>query len=368
MKLSIAIAGTRGIPNEYGGFEQFATYLSEYLVKRGHTVTVYNSHKHGYQEHLWRGVTIVHCYDPEYMVGTFGQFIYDFNCIRDARSKNFDIVLFLGYTSNAIWGFYYPFGAKIITNMDGMEWKRSKYHALVRYFLKWSEKMAVKYSHQLVADSIPVMNYLERKYKRNATFISYGATVPENNVHSDLTKYGVKEKNYFLLIARMEPENNIDTVLEGYTKSGASEKMLVIGHTGNAFGKKMLKKYGKRTTILFPGAIYDKEELDELRKHCIAYFHGHSVGGTNPSLLEAMAAGSQIMAHENEFNRAVLGNRAYYFSNAEDIAILLSQKIPDDKHEKDIQQNRDLIEKNHQWNTIVDQYEHLFYNTVQKSK
>ena len=101
--MKIAILGTRGIPNYYGGFEQFAQNLSKYLVIKGHDVYVYNSHNHPYQENLWNGVKILHCKDPEYILGTFGQFIYDFNCILDSRKRNYDIILQLGYTSSSIW-------------------------------------------------------------------------------------------------------------------------------------------------------------------------------------------------------------------------------------------------------------------------
>src|ERR1700761_6260950 len=98
MKLKIAIAGTRGIPNHYGGFEQITAYVAPGLVEKGHSVTVYNSHNHPYQGSTWNGVEIVHCYDPEQMLGTAGQFIYDFNCIQDMRQRDFDVILFMGYT------------------------------------------------------------------------------------------------------------------------------------------------------------------------------------------------------------------------------------------------------------------------------
>ena len=127
MSLRIAILGTRGVPNHYGGFEQLAEHLGPGLVKAGHAVTVYNSHNHPWQEAQWEGVNIVHCYDPEYLLGSAGQFIYDLNCIIDARKKNFDVILQLGYTSSSVWGRFYPRDSVVISNMDGLEWKRAKY-------------------------------------------------------------------------------------------------------------------------------------------------------------------------------------------------------------------------------------------------
>src|SRR5688500_16446735 len=135
MALKIAILGTRGIPNNYGGFEQIAGYLSKGLVEKGHSVTVYNSHKHPYKESIWNGVEIVRCFDPEFLIGTAGQFVYDLNCILHVRKRRFDIILMLGYTSSSVWKDLYPKNAVLITNMDGLEWKRPKYSKPVRKFL-----------------------------------------------------------------------------------------------------------------------------------------------------------------------------------------------------------------------------------------
>ena len=125
--MKIAILGTRGIPNNYGGFEQFAEYLSVGLVDKGHNVFVYNSHNHIFKESIYKGVNIIHCFDPEYLIGTSGQFLYDLNCIINCRKSNFDIILQLGYTSSSIWNGIMPKNSSLVTNMDGIEWKRSKF-------------------------------------------------------------------------------------------------------------------------------------------------------------------------------------------------------------------------------------------------
>ena len=163
--LKIAILGTRGIPNHYGGFEQFAEYLAKGLVERGFEVSVYNSHNHPYREKTWNGVEIIHCYDPEDKIGTAGQFIYDLNCIKDSRKRDFDIILQLGYTSSSVWNRFLPRKRTIITtNMDGLEWKRSKYSKPVQQFLKRAEGLAVKFSDHLIADSKGIREYLKEKY------------------------------------------------------------------------------------------------------------------------------------------------------------------------------------------------------------
>src|ERR1043165_2626210 len=144
--MKIAILGTRGIPNQYGGFEQLATCLSLGLRDRGHEVYVYSSSRHNYQEAQWQGIHLIHQYDPEKRLGTAGQFIYDLNCILDTRKRNFDVILNLGYTSSAVWMGLFRKPARVVTNMDGLEWKRTKYSAPVQKFLLYSEKRAVSNS------------------------------------------------------------------------------------------------------------------------------------------------------------------------------------------------------------------------------
>ena len=212
--MKVGIIGTRGIPNEYGGYEQFAEILSVGLQKKGHEVVVYNSHNHSYQESDFHSVQIVHCFDPEYLVGTFGQFIYDFNCIRDSRSRKFDAIMQLGYTSSSIWSWLFPKRACIISNPDGLEFKRSKYSSAVQYFLTHAERWMIKYSDIIMADSKGIQSYILDKYNKDSVFISYGANLfsdPSSNV---LAEFDLKEYQYDMLIARMEPENNIETIIK----------------------------------------------------------------------------------------------------------------------------------------------------------
>ena len=169
--MKVAILGTRGIPNFYGGFEQFTEYLSEAFVKKGHDIYVYNSHNHPYQKNEWKGVRLIHCKDPESKIRTIGQFIYHLNCILDSRKRNFNIILQLGYTSSSIWNWLFPKDSLIITNMDGLEWKRSKYSTLVQIFLRFAERLAVKYSNYLISDSIGIQSYLKNKY--SVDFFNY---------------------------------------------------------------------------------------------------------------------------------------------------------------------------------------------------
>ncbi len=357
MKLRIAILGTRGIPNYYGGFEHISEYVSAGLVKRGHSVTVYNSHNHPYTQDSWNGVEIKHCYDPEYLIGTAGQFIYDMNCLLDATKNNFDVVLIMGYTSSSVWGRLYPKNSTIITNMDRMEWKRSKYSKPVQQFLKYAEKLAVKYSHYYVADSRVIKSYLADKYNISSEYIPYGADVYSDQEREQYEFNEAMKEDYFLLMARMEPENNIETILDGFNRSNSNRKFKVLGDTGNRFGKYITNKFNNDERIEFKGAIFDTPKVRSLQNNSYLYFHGHSVGGTNPSLLEAMASEALIAAHNNPFNKSVLSTDAFYFSNASEVQELVETVQRQDPEKSMVMNNLHKIQDQFNWERVIDQYE-----------
>lgn len=362
--MKIAILGTRGIPNNYGGFEQFAECFGIYLVEQKHDVYIYNSHNHVFQETCYKGVNIIHQYDPEDRMGSAGQFIYDLNCIMDSRKKNFDIILQLGYTSSSVWSFLLPKKAIIITNMDGLEWKRSKYGKTTQKFLKFAEKRAVKSSDHLVADSLGIKQYLKDKYNKEAVYIAYGAESFLKQNENLLSQYNVEKNNYNLLIARFEPENNIEIILDGVVDSEDNKVTLIVGNNDNSFGKYLKKKFSDNQKIRFIGGIYNKEHLDNLRYFSNIYFHGHSVGGTNPSLLEAMAAKALIVAHNNEFNHAVLQENAFYFSNAVEVKNLI-ETVKRSNHKQIVEDNFHIIIKEFNWNKINESYLRLFEKSLQ---
>jgi hypothetical protein len=353
--MKIAIIGTRGIPNYHGGFEQFAEYFAAYLAKIGHEVYVYNSHTHPYQDSMWQGVRIIHKWDPEHLIGTAGQFIYDLNCILDSRSRDFDIILQLGYTSSSIWGWAMPKKPVLITNMDGLEWKRSKYKPFIQRFLKIAEKWAVQRSDYLIADSLGIHSYLKNTYNADTKFIPYGADAFRHPNENELAFFGLKRYSYNMLIARLEPENNIETILDGVSESRSEQPFLVIGKKETKYGKYLLNRYKDTKNIKFLGAIYNHELLNNLRWFSNLYFHGHSVGGTNPSLLEAMASKALIVAHRNVFNESVLGKDAYYFGDANEVSTLM--KISKEKNLEKVESNFIKIEQQYSWNCINSEYE-----------
>jgi glycosyltransferase involved in cell wall biosynthesis len=376
--MKIAFVSTRGIPNNYGGFEQFAEFISVGLVERGHEVVVYSPHYHPYKEDTYKGVRIKHIYSPEkWMGGSVGSFFYDYSCLKDAlKNENFDIIYEAGYTS--IIPAYIRFNVKnikyplITTNMDGLEYKRTKFNPLVQKFVFWEEKMAVKHSHYLVADNMGISDYYKEKYGRDSKFLAYGANVYDDFSESFLDEYELKPYGYYMLVARLEPENNIQMTIDGYKESEEYGKkpLIVVGKTTTPYAKKLLEMYGNDPHVRFVGGIYDFKKLDSIRHFSFAYFHGHSVGGTNPSLLEAMASGCFIIAHNNIFNNAVLRDNAMYFASSEEVASLIKQAtaVSAEARKANAETNRQMIRDEYSWEKLVDEHEKYFYWMLEDAK
>jgi glycosyltransferase involved in cell wall biosynthesis len=348
--MRIAILGSRGIPNIYGGFERFAEKVGPMLVNRGHEVIVYCSAYHPLKDEWWKGVQRVLCSDPEDTIGTAGQFMYDLNCIRDARERKLDVIIQLGYTSSSVWSFLFPDEVSVITNMDGMEWQRSKYSRPVQLFLQKAEAWAGQYSSGLIADSKAIETYLLEKYELPVRYISYGADIPERADLELLEEWGLEADGYDLVVARMEPENQIEAIIRANKED---LPLLLVGNADDGFGKKMWHRYGGEK-IRFIGGVYDKRKLAALRAGSRYYFHGHSVGGTNPSLLEAMAAGCRIIAHDNVYNRDVLEDNALYFQRETDL-----MGLDPETHDWDnsVRNNLEKIKAHFNWDRVVDALE-----------
>ena len=363
--MKIAIAGTRGIPNNYGGFEQCAEFLSVLLLKMGHEVTVYNSHDHPYRQKTFEGVRIEHIYNPENKIGTIGNFIYDYGCMKHAVKNNVDILLVLGYTTASV---FYPLisfkKTILVTNMDGLEWKRDKWNSAVKVLARWFEKLGAKYSPYLVADNLMIAEYLLKTYNRPAEFISYGCTLFNAPDDSKLKEYNLTKYGYGIVIARMEAENNVAMVLQGFTRSTQDCKLLVVGNLSTSYGQKMKERFGNDQRIIFTQGIYDLNMLNNLRYFSRYYFHGHSVGGTNPALLEAMASQAFVIAHGNEFNKSVLGGDALFFTTDAEITGFLDQKQYEGAfREMAIANNLSRVNNVYNWDLVARKYE-AFFKTI----
>ena len=225
--------------------------------------------------------------------------------------------------------------------------------------------MAVKKSDVLIADSKGIQSYLKNKYNVNSNYIAYGADIIDKPEVKVLNSYGLQPDNYNLLIARFEPENNIEIIIKGHLNS--NKKLVLIGNHKNDFGNYLTSAYMHKN-IIYLGGIYDEKTLNALRYYSASYFHGHSVGGTNPSLLEAMACGCLIIAHQNEFNRSVLGENAFYFETPADIHSFLIKGIQKTEYLNLIRNNYTVIKQEFNWEHIASQLDVLFKGSIKKNE
>lgn len=367
--MKIAFVSTRGIPNNYGGLEEFAEHVSVKLVERGHEVIVYNPHFHPFRESHFHGVRVKKIFSPEPRIGTAGNFIYDFLSLRDALKERCDAILVCGYTTSSISYLILSFRkTKLITNIDGLEWKRSKYSPLIQKLTRWFEKIAVEKSHAVISDNRGIEDYVTEHYQRRSFFIPYAAELLQNPDEQILAEYGLEKFGYHILIGRLEPENNIEMILDGVAQSRSEIKTHIFAGTQTRFAKYLMKKYEGNKKIVFRGWLSGQETLNQLRHFARIYFHGHSVGGTNPSLLEAMAGGAMIAAHDNAFNRYVLGNDAFYFQNARQVSEYIDRQETDfNLRSRMIENNIQKIRSFYNWDHITTLYEKMFMETAGSS-
>ena len=248
--------------------------------------------------------------------------------------------------------------------MDGLEWRRSKWSYGVQKLIRRLEKIAVCESPYLISDNPGIRQYYLDQFHRDSFFLPYGADPISNFEISHLKQYDVLPGGYFILIARMEPENNIELILDGYAISENPAPFLVIGNYGNRFGKRLFEKFASK--VRFFGGVYDKGVLDSLRHFSKAYVHGHSVGGTNPSLLEAMSCRCFILSHDNAFNKGVLEDDAIYFSSKEDLAMQFSTMETLLEKNGDVFKNENYrkITENYNWDIITLRHETLFQSLI----
>jgi glycosyltransferase involved in cell wall biosynthesis len=359
--LKIVIIGTKGIPNSYGGFEAFAQHISQRLAESGFDVSVFQPHHSKEILNPINGVSRVPVKEFRFIPKNIGRIVYNFKSLSLAYRQKPDAVICCGH-SPALFFPLFPksFRKRIIVNMDGLEWRRPKWGFLAKSLLKFTECMAIHFTTHVVADSKSIQHYISKKYKKQSTYIAYGSERPTHGVsESTLAQFGVKSKSFGLLIARIEPENRIEQAIKAFSLLGKS--LVIVGSTETAYAKKLLKKYSLNQHITFVGAIYNTELLGALRIFCRVYFHGHSVGGTNPSLLDAMAAGCTIIAHNNPYNGETLGNGGLYYSDLESLNKAI-QRLWDGNPltlERMTNMNKNRVAKQYSWYAVTNKYVEL---------
>jgi rhamnosyltransferase len=379
---SIAIIGSRGIPNNYGGFECFTEILSKNLVKRGYTIHV-SCENPGEKNNpaTFNGVNLFYFpikHPKSAFMGMIYEILYDVYSLFMASLKA-DQIYMLGYSAALFFFIPKLFRKTLYLNPDGFEWKRAKFSSSVKILLKINEMMGSFWADRIIADSKGIKDYYDKKYDIESSFIAYGADeIPpvkwDNEKLPEILKHGIKiNPAYWLLVARLEPENNIHTIIEGYIKSDAKKPLIIIGNFVSPqyeeYIHSIVAEKSDDKKIVFTGGIYDLETLNMLRQNCFGYLHGHSVGGTNPSLVEAMAMKSLLIAHDNQFNREVCEDTALYFYNSDELKQRINQVESNPENYQEYKSKTfDRVRKEYSWDKIVEQYHHLFKANVRGEK
>lgn len=325
MKKKIAIIGTNGVPSKYGGFETLVEYLVRHLAN-DYKITVFCSTNLVTEKiDNYEGVKL------EYInlnANGWQSIFYDIVSIFRSYKK-FDKILVLGCSGSIIMPFFIKYKYKFIMNLGGLDWKRSKWGYLTRKFLKLSEFMAIKYSGHIVSDNQGIKEYILKEYNRDSYLIAYGGDHAKNEIveQSDVDKYPFLKNDYAFTVARIQPDNNIDMLLESFTNRSPYPLVFVGNWNYSTYGIQTKKKHTNNPNLILLDAIYDQKELNVLRSNCNVYLHGHSAGGTNPALVEAMNLCLPILAHNSIFNKHTTNFEAEYFSDSKELLdkiILLS--------------------------------------------
>lgn len=326
MHKRLLILGIRGVPAQHGGFETFAEALALHLVQRGWRVTVYcqeDWERTAIYETMWGRVRRVHI--PVKQKGALGTMIFDLKAILHARTQP-TMSLTLGYNTAAFNLLQRLRGKANLFNMDGIEYYRAKWGGAAKLWFMLNERIACWSGSHLIADNPEIKKHLAKHTdEKRITMIPYGATAIVDAATGPIHELGLEAGKYSTVIARPEPENSILEIVQGFSREPRGHKLVVLGNfdDDNTYHQQVLASASSE--VIFVGAIYDKPTLAALRYHSYLYVHGHQVGGTNPSLVEALAAGNPILARNNRFNHWVAGNdAAVYFTDADTCAAQFS--------------------------------------------
>lgn len=359
--MRIAMIGTRGVPAAYGGFETAVEEIGRRLVDRGHDVTVYcrTTKAEPAAEHL--GMRLVHI--PAVHLKTVETLSHTALSVVHAITHQQLDAAFVFNAANA------PFvpllrsrGIPTAVHVDGLEWKRDKWGPAGRRYYRWAEQASVRQADALIADAEGIADYYRDEFGMPTELIRYGTRILHGTPTDKLAELGLSPNGYHLVVARFEPENHVHVILEGYKKSGARLPLVVVGSAPYAAGyiAQIHELADGDSRIRMLGGVWDQEQLDQLYAHAHTYLHGHSVGGTNPSLLRAMGAGTAVLAWDVVFNREVLGPVGSYFGDTDGLAMLIDDAELSPHHVLEVGEALQArAEAHYCWEDVTTRYEAL---------
>lgn len=347
-----------GVPAQYGGFETLAEYLVKYLNEEAN-ITVYCSGT-AYKDRLnsYNGAQLKYI-----NLNANGVQSIPYDVISILKSlKHSDTILILGVSGCIILPVIKLFSKKnIIVNIDGLEWKRQKWSRFAKLFLKFSEKIAVKNATSVVTDNKVIQDYVYSEYNVSSHLIAYGADhVKKRSLSDEISnKYPFLDGDYYFKVCRIEPENNVEMIIKAFSIN-PNFKLVIVGNWQNSeYGCKLKEKYKVFDNLHLLAPIYDQDILNQIRSNCIVYVHGHSAGGTNPSLVEAMSLGLPIVAYGANYNQETTHFKAHYFDDVESLSETLLRLSKENIMQNSLDMKL-ISDQHYTWAKISKQYSDLF--------
>jgi glycosyltransferase involved in cell wall biosynthesis len=354
----IALIGTRGVPARYGGFETAVEEVGSRLAARGHDVTVYCRSDDRSPEYLGMRRVVL----PALRLRTAETLSHTALAVAHQVRDRADAAVVFNAANAPFVPILHRLGVPVAVHVDGLEWQRGKWGRLGRRYYLLAERAAVRWADLLVADAVGIQDYYRRRYGVEARYLAYGAPVLERPALHRLAELGLHPHGYHLVVARFEPENHVDLVLRGYLASSAQQPLVVVGSAayGGAHVAELHRLAATDDRVRMVGAVWDQELLDALYAGASCYLHGHSVGGTNPSLLRALGAGAGVVAFDVDFNREVVGDAGLYFAEDDDVTTALKDVEADpDAARARAEAGRKAVAERYRWDDVALGYEAL---------
>lgn len=363
-RLRLAMVGTRGVPAAYGGFETAVEEIGRRLVASGHDITVYcrsGSAKQA-REPVYAGMRLVHL--PAARRRSLETLSHTALSLAHllSRGSRFDAVLVFNAANSVFLPLLRLRRIPVATHVDGLEWRRGKWGPAGQRYYRAAETLAVRWSDALIADARGISEYYSEEFGASTDEIAYGAPILADPHHERLADLGCTPQGYHLVVARFEPENHVDMAIEGYLLSGSELPLVVVGSTPypGDHDRALRALAARSDSVRMVGGIWDQDLLDALYAGSCTYIHGHSVGGTNPSLLRAMGAGAPVVAYDVNFNRDVLGEEALVFKDSAALADLLRRaELDRDSRAARGRRLRERAAQDYTWDAVAKQYEDL---------
>jgi glycosyltransferase involved in cell wall biosynthesis len=350
--------GTRGVPASYGGFETAVEEIGWRLVEAGHDVTVFCRNGNGLS--TYRGMELVHL--PALRRRSLETLSHTALSVAHPKARGSDVCFLFNAANAPFLPWLRSQRVPVAVHVDGLEWQRGKWGPVGKRFYRMSERLAVRWADAIIADAIGISDYYAKQYGAESRLIAYGAPIVDPPSER-LQEIDLDGGGYHLLVARFEPENHVDVVLEGYSRSTSAFPMIVVGSVPyeTAHSRAIRAIADRDSRIRLIGPIWDQELLDSLYGGAVSYWHGHSVGGTNPSLLRAMGAGAPVAAFDVSFNREVMGpSTGLFWRSVQDVpAVLAALEVDPERTREMGQAGRLRVAARYRWEDVAREYELL---------